>query len=165
MRYSRIGPERARWGGALREDSAGSHSRAWRGKEPDSGAEAAGGRSGRVSRLGTLRRRGRARRPGGRIREAGSFVSLTREEGNRPEARGGWRGRLGTSAGSARRWRPLRGRRAEGGPGRRPGGGAPVGAGRRGLHLRTHGLLRSAWLSKAPGDERLEWLWAAAGAS
>lgn len=34
------------------------------------------------------------------------------------------RGRPGTSAGSAGRWQPLRGGRAEGGPGRRPGGGA-----------------------------------------
>lgn len=80
----------------------------------------------------------------GPTREAGSCVSLTRGEGSRPEALGGRSGRLGTSAGSAGRWRPLRGGRAEGGPGRRPGGGASPGAGPRGLHQRTRGLRPSA---------------------
>lgn len=56
-------------------------------------------------------------------------------------------------------------RRDEGGPGRRPGGGARPGAGPRGLHLRTHGLLPSAGDSEARHDKRLERLWAAAGAS
>lgn len=92
-----------------------------------------GGRPGLVSPLATSGRRGRGGSAGGRVREAGSFVSLAREAGNRLEAPGGRRGRRGTSAGSAGRWRPLRGRRAEGGPGRRPGGGARAGPARAGF--------------------------------
>ena len=68
--------------------------------------------------------------------------------GSGPQVPGGPRGRPGTSAGCSERWQLLRGRRDEGGPGRRPGGGARPGAGPRGLHLRTHGLLPSAGIPR-----------------
>lgn len=131
-----MGPESARWGGPCGKPA--------RALALALGAERtrAAARGRRAGGLVTPLGEAGARRPGGRVREAGSFVSLAREAGNRREARGGRRGRRGTSAGSAGRWRPLRGRRARAGL----GGGREVGRGRgrRGLHLRTPGLLPRA---------------------
>lgn len=166
VRCGRIGSECARWGGALREDTTPSALSLAAARTPDSRARAAAGPAWPCLQApGIGGAGGRARRSGGRNREADSFVSFTRGEGSRPTALGCRCGRLGTSAGSTGRWRLLRGWRTEGGPGRRPGGGASAGAGARGLHLRTHGLRPSAEFSEVPGDERQERLWAATGAS
>lgn len=80
--------------------------------------------------------------PARRSLEEGWCVSHTRGE---KRASGPRRPRAGagTSAGYER-WRLRRGRRDEGGPGRRPGWGRGRGLARAGLHLRTHGLLSRA---------------------
>lgn len=150
LRYRRIGRECAGWGGVGRGPVGRprplrSRSRSHSGKDPDSNA----GVGAAAHKRGTRRRASGGRGPALRAGR-GRTGKLVRASASRawkeadPRPWAARCGRLGTSAGSAGRWLPLRGGRVEGGPGRRPGGGALPGAGPLGLHLRTRGLRPSA---------------------